>query len=120
MFADATRIYERSLQSIESVRQPLLQAIGERKLAAGDFAEFPNPEATSGEAARQARAAFRSARKPTARNQSVIISGDSKSVRLVRVEANDDPALPALYEAIDVAKRDYFHSVSIFLTPRFR
>jgi len=117
VFAKATREFEQSLKAVEAVRLPLVQAIVDRKLAGGQFEEFRNPEAESGDAAREARSTLRKSRKPTQPNQSVSVSGDARHVRLIRVDQTDDPSLPPLYDAIAAARLEYYQSVHVFLSP---
>lgn len=119
-FAAAYRAYEQNLRIVDAVRMPLVTSIVDWKKAHGYYEEFVNPESLTGDAAKTAKTAFRDARKATATDQSVTLSGDANLIRIIRVNPADDPALPPLYEAIGKARRDYIQSVYFLIGPLMR
>jgi len=107
MFAQAFREYENLMAEISEAWGPLVGGIAERKAAAREYEEFVNPESLSGPGAAEARKALRAARKPTAPGQVVVVGGDSRTIRLTRVNPSDASMFPVLIEARDNVNKNY-------------
>jgi len=117
-FAAAHGRYEAALKTIDAVRMPIVHRLVEQRIASGAYEQCQNPESlTDAAAAKIAKAALRAARKPTVPDQSVTVSGDAMTFRIVRVNPTDDPVLPALYETVAAAKREYLHGVYVLVAP---
>ncbi len=104
-------------ESVEVIRQPIIHRLATAKEERGDFETVPSPRAADpslsakerGSASRQLAAKSKSNRP----DQTVVQVGIGGTIRIIRVDADEDPYLTQAYSSLHDIERLFLESIML-------